>query len=336
MSANIFGIDLGTSNIKIYNRMTDDVTVEKNLIAIQNKTNIFAYGNAAYEMYEKAPANIRISFPLSNGVIADIDNMQALVKLFISDQMRGAMKPVDFYVARPTDVTDVEKRAFYDLIRESGLKAKKIMVVEKSIADGLGLNVDVMNSQGVLVVNVGYETTEISILSLRGIVISKLIKVGGKKFDDSIRNVIRREYSLTIGQKTAENVKIALRDLQKDNKNAVVYGRDIVTGLPVEREIPTDIINNALVENFDTILDSIRATLEKTPPELAADIYKHGLYLTGGASQIAHLAQKLSNGVGLNVNLAENPVSSVALGLARIIKNEQFKALAYDIEEMDK
>ena len=336
MSANIFGIDLGTSNIKIYNRVTDDVTVEKNMIAIQNKTNIFAYGNAAYEMYEKAPDNIRISYPLSNGVIADIDNMQALVKLFVTDQMRGALKPVDFYVACPTDVTSVEKRAFYDLIKESGLKAKKIMGVEKSIADGMGLNIDVMNSQGVLVVNVGYETTEISILSLRGIVISKLIKVGGKKFDDSIRNIIRREYSLMIGSKTAENVKIALRDLQKEQKNAVVYGRDIVTGLPVEREIPADIIGAALEENFDTILDSIRATLEKTPPELAADIYKHGLYLTGGASQIAHLAQKLSNGVGLNVNLAENPVSSVALGLARIIKNDQFKSLAYDIVEMDK
>lgn len=336
LSANIFGIDLGTSNIKIYNRITDDVTVEKNMIAIQNKTNIFAYGNAAYEMYEKAPDNIRISYPLSNGVIADIDNMQALVKLFVTDQMRGALKPVDFYVACPTDVTSVEKRAFYDLIKESGLKAKKIMGVEKSIADGMGLNIDVMNSQGVLVVNVGYETTEISILSLRGIVISKLIKVGGKKFDDSIRNIIRREYSLMIGSKTAENVKIALRDLQKEQKNAVVYGRDIVTGLPVEREIPADIIGAALEENFDTILDSIRATLEKTPPELAADIYKHGLYLTGGASQIAHLAQKLSNGVGLNVNLAENPVSSVALGLARIIKNDQFKSLAYDIVEMDK
>ena len=336
MSANIFGIDLGTSNIKIYNRLTDDVTVEKNMIAIQNKTNIFAYGNAAYEMYEKAPDNIRISYPLSNGVIADIDNMQALVKLFVTDQMRGALKPVDFYVACPTDVTSVEKRAFYDLIKESGLKAKKIMGVEKAIADGLGLNIDVMNSQGVLVVNVGYETTEISILSLRGIVISKLIKVGGKKFDDSISSIIRREYSLFIGSKTAENVKMALRDLQKEQKNAVVYGRDIVTGLPVEREIPVDIIAAALEENFETILDSIRATLEKTPPELAADIYKHGLYLTGGASQISHLAQKLSNGVGLNVNLAENPVSSVALGLARIIKNDQFKSLAYDIVEMDK
>ena len=331
MSANTFGIDLGTCNIKIYNKATDDVVVEKNMIAIQNKTTIFAYGNAAYEMYEKAPAPIKISYPLSNGVIADIDNMQALVKLFVNDQMKGLSKPVDFYVARPYDVTDVEKRAFYDLIRESGLKARKIMVVEKSIADGLGLDVDIMNSQGVLVVNVGYDTTEISILSLRGIVISKLIKVGGKKFDDSIRSIIRKEYALMIGSKTAENVKISLKDLEKAGKNAVVYGRDIVTGLPVEREIPTDIIDKALIENFDTILDNIRATLERTPPELAADIYKHGLYLTGGASQIGHLAQKLSNGVGSNVNLAENPTCSVALGLAKIIKEDQYKSLAYDI-----
>ena len=331
MSANTFGIDLGTCNIKIYNKATDDVVVEKNMIAIQNKTTIFAYGNAAYEMYEKAPAPIKISYPLSNGVIADIDNMQALVKLFVNDQMKGLSKPVDFYVARPYDVTDVEKRAFYDLIRESGLKARKIMVVEKSIADGLGLDVDIMNSQGVLVVNVGYDTTEISILSLRGIVISKLIKVGGKKFDDSIRSIIRKEYALMIGSKTAENVKISLKDLEKAGKNAVVYGRDIVTGLPVEREIPTDIIDKALIENFDTILDNIRATLERTPPELAADIYKHGLYLTGGAYLIGPLAQKLSNGVGLNVNLAENPTCSVALGLAKIIKEDQYKSLAYDI-----
>ena len=155
-------------------------------------------------------------------------------------------------------------------------------------------------------------------------------------FDESIKRVINRQYLLDIGQKTAENVKIALHDLQKENKNALVYGRDVMSGLPVEREIPTDVINNALIENFDKILYDIRAALEKTPPELSADIYKHGLYLTGGASQISGLAQKLSNGVGLNVNLAENPTSSVALGLARIIKNEQYKSLAYGIEELEK
>jgi len=173
-------------------------------------------------------------------------------------------------------------------------------------------------------------------LSLRGIVISKLIKVGGRKFDESIRNVIRREFSLIIGNKTSENVKISLSDLEKNNEEAVVYGRDIVTGLPMERRISIEMINNALLENFNTILDSIKATLERTPPELAADIYKHGLYLTGGASQISHLAQHISNGVNLNVNISENPETSVALGLAKIIKEDTYKALAYDIEGMRK
>ena len=333
MGNNTFGIDLGTSNIKIYNKATDAVTVEKNLIAVENKTSLLAYGDSAYDMYEKAPSNIKISYPLSNGVIADIEHMKTLVKLFITDQMKGALKPVDVYIAVPKDVTEVERRAFHDLIRESGVKAKKIMMVKKPVADGLGMGVDVMNSQGVLVVNVGYDTTEISILSLKGIVISKLIKVGGKKFDDAIRNVIRKEFSLIIGEKTSENIKMSLKDLEKAGQDAVVYGRDIVTGLPVERSIPTDLIDQSLIESFDQILDNIKATLERTPPELAADIFKHGLYLTGGASQVCHLAQRLSNGVGLNVNLAENPLSSVALGLGKIIKDDQYKALAYSVEE---
>ncbi len=161
MGNNTFGIDLGTSNIKIYNKATDTVTVEKNLIAVENKKTLLAYGDTAYDMYEKAPSNIKISYPLSNGVIADIEHMKSLVKLFITDQMKGALKPVDVYIAVPKDVTEVERRAFHDLIRESGVKAKKIMMVKKPVADGLGLGVDVMNSQGVLVVNVGYDTTEI-------------------------------------------------------------------------------------------------------------------------------------------------------------------------------
>ena len=166
-----------------------------------------------------------------------------------------------------------------------------------------------------------------------GIVLSRLIKTGGKKFDESIRNMIRKEYNLLVGIKTAEKVKIALPKLKENKEDAIVYGRDIVTGLPVERMIPTDLLNQALIENFDAILDNIKATLERTPPELAADIFKHGLYLTGGASQICHLAQRLSNGVGLNVNIAENPIGSVALGLSKIIKDDQYKVLAYGIEE---
>lgn len=334
MANNAFGIDLGTSNIKIYDRNEDKIFIEKNMIAIANKNTLFAYGDSAFDMYEKAPANIRVSYPLSNGVIADIKNMETLIKYFIADLQNGSVKPADFVIAVPTDVTEVEKRAFYDLIKEAGVKAKKIMVVEKAVADGLGMEIDVKNSQGVLIVNVGYETTEISILSLGGIVLSRLIKIGGMKFDETIRSAVRREYSLIIGEKTAENVKNSLKEMEETNTAAVVYGRDIVTGLPVEREIPTKLVVDSMEEHFHTIVDNVKVILERTPPELAADIYRHGIYLTGGASQVSHLSDRIATGTGLTVNLAQDPLTSVACGIAKIINEENYRTVAYTIEGM--
>ncbi len=336
MANYVFGIDLGTSSIKIYNRSDDKILVEKNMIAIENKDTVFAYGDSAFEMYEKAPNKINITYPLNNGVIADIQNMETLIRLFLNDLMKNSIKPADYYIAVPWDVTEVEKRAFKDLVNDSNVKARRVMVVDKAVADGLGMGIDVKTSQGVLVVNVGYDTTEISILSLGGIVLSKLIKVGGRKFDDAIKSSVRREYNLFIGSKTAEAVKISLTDLEKERTGAMVYGLDIVTGLPVEREIPTDLIDDCLQEHFKTIIDNIKVILERTPPELAADIYRHGIYLTGGASQVNHLAQRMSKDTGLRVNLSEHPEESVALGLARVIKEDGYKSIAYAIEGMSK
>lgn len=336
LANNAFGIDLGTNNIKIYSRSDDGILIEKNMIAIENKNTLFAYGNSAYEMYEKAPGNIHISYPLSNGVIADIKNMETLIRYFIGDLQKGNSKPSDFFIAVPTDVTEVEKRAFYDLIKDSGVKTRRIMVVEKAVADGLGLDIDVKNSQGVLMVNVGYETTEISILSLGGIVLSRLIKNGGLKFDEAIRNAVRKEFSLIIGGKTAETVKMNLGELESQGQGAVVYGRDIVTGLPVEREIPTKLVVECLEENFHSIVDNVKVILERTPPELAADIYRHGIYLTGGASRVSHLAERMATGTGLKVNVTDNPETSVVMGLAKIIKDDNYKSVAYAIEGMSR
>ncbi len=336
MANNVFGIDLGTNNIKIYNLASDSVLIEKNMIAIENKNTLFAYGDSAYEMYEKAPSNIHISYPLNNGVIADIQKMEILIRQFITDLSKGTLKPADFVVAVPTDATEVEKRAFYDLIRDAGVKAKRILVVEKAVADGLGMDIDVKNSQGVLVVNVGYETTEISILSLGGIVLSKLIKVGGCKFDDAIRSAVQKTYSLIIGGKTAESVKMQLGALEQAGTPAVVYGRDIVKGLPVEREIPTQLALDAMEVHFRTIIDNVKVILERTPPELGADIYRHGIYLTGGASSVAHFAEKMSNDTGLKVNVAQNPLESVVIGISKIIKDENYKSIAYSIQGTSK
>lgn len=194
------------------------------------------------------------------------------------------------------------------------------------------MEIDVKNSQGVLVVDVGYDTTEISILSLGGIVRSRLIKVGGVKFDDSIRNAVRKTYNLVIGKKTAEGVKNDLKSLEEEGKNAVVYGRDLVTGLPVERELPTKFVCEAMAEQFRLIIDNVKVILELTPPELAADIYKHGIYLTGGASQTSHLSSLIAKSTGLKVNESENPITSVAIGLSKIMKNANYRSVAYSIE----
>lgn len=329
MNPNAYGIDLGTSNIKIYDGTDSHVLIEKNMIAVNDRDELFAYGDSAFEMYEKAPSNIHLSYPLCNGVIAELKYEEILIRNFMVNLMKNSVHPAEYFVAIPWDVTDVEKRAFYDLVKEANLKAKKVSIVEKAVADGIGMNIDVLNAQGVLVVNVGYETTEISILSLGGIVLSKLVKVGGKKFDDSIRNAVRTEFNLIIGGKTSENVKNSLAQLEEEGNSATVYGRDIVTGLPVERSIPTDMVDECLKENFITIIDNIRVILERTPPELAADIYKHGIYLTGGASQTANLVTMISNGTGLKVNLAESPITSVVDGLAKVIEDEHYRKVAY-------
>lgn len=331
---NSFGIDLGTSNIKIYSVDSKSIFVERNMIAIENKRNLLAYGDSAYAMYEKSPANIVASYPVNNGVIADIQNMETLVKYFITDMSKGSVRTADFYVAVPTDVTEVEKKAFFDLIKDSNVKARKIMVVDKAVADAVGLGIDVKTSQGAMIIDVGFATTEISILSLGGIVLSRLIKVGGNKFGDSVRNAVRKEYGLLIGEKSAEKIVEQLYELEMEGRPALVFGRDIVSGLPIEREIPTKLIDECLMEDFAIIVDNIKVILERTPPELGADIRRQGIYLTGGASQVSRLAGLIERTTGLVVNVPDEPITTVALGLAKIIKDSRYNSLAYVIEGM--
>ena len=299
------------------------------MIAIENKKTLLAYGDSAYDMYEKAPQSIIASFPVINGVIADINNMQTLIEYFISDLSKGGIKPADYFVAVPTDVTEVEKRAFYDLIRDASIKAHKIYIVEKAVADGLGLGVDVKHAQGVMVVNVGYSTTEVSILSLGGIVLSRLIKTAGFAFIEDIRNAVRKDFNLFIGEKSAERVLMSLNELVENKEEAVCYGRDIVSGLPVEKHIPTDVIDMSMRTSFGSIADCVKQILERTPPELGADIYRHGIYLTGGASQAHNLAEYIADSTGIKVNVGEDPINSVVDGLAKIINEEKYRPLAY-------
>ena len=332
MAQHVYGVDLGTNNIKLYSSATDKILNEKNVIAIKNKKEIFNFGDYAFEMYEKAPEAIQVTFPLKFGVIADILNMETLFNCFykkINDNKN--VTGSDFCIAVPTDVTEVEKRAFYDVIMDTKIKLRKISVVEKPIADAVGVGLDVNSPNGHLIVNIGGDTTEISVISLGGIVLSKLIKTGGNKFDDSICAIIRKKYNLIIGTRSAEQVKIQLADAMNENadKIAMAYGRNIVTGLPNAKEISGSLVHEALTELLHQIIENIKVILERTPPELSADIISRGIYLTCGSASIKNIDKLITAETGLKVNLIEKPSESVINGIKKIVSTPDLEGLMY-------
>ncbi|MBQ3665543.1 MAG: rod shape-determining protein [Lachnospiraceae bacterium] len=331
MAQHLYGIDLGTSNFKIYSLTNKKTINEKNVIAKKNRDEVFQYGDPAFEMYEKAPANIEITFPVKFGVIADIRNMDSLFECFFKKLNGKSLSGSgDFCIAVPTDITEVEKRAFYDMIAESRVRAKHINVVEKPIADAVGVGIDVDSPKGNLIVNIGSDTTEISVISLGGIVLSKLIKTGGSKLDESICSIVRKKYNLIIGRRTAEQIKINLADAMNDSEDTyVAYGRNIVTGLPTSKEISSALVYEAISEHLHSIIDSVKVILERTPPELAADIISTGVYLTGGSSQINNLDTLFNKETGLDVNTSEDPEETVIRGIAEILSDDKLSGLMY-------
>ena len=328
MAGKAIGIDFGTSSIKFYKNGEGVILHEKSVIAIYNKTHTFAVGNEAYEMYEKAPANIRVSYPVKNGVIADIGNMQSMIDYFFLEMDgKRKLKGADYYIAVPTDITEVEKRAYFDLITNTNLKPHKIRVVEKPIADALGMNLDITKSTGTLVLDIGANTTEISVLSMGGIVLSRLIPVGGNRFDEAIMNKIKKDKSFVIGEKTAEQIKMTIGAAYINTETIDVCGRNLVTGLPSEITISGEEVHEALAELFQGIVDSVKIILERTPPEISSDIYKSGVYITGGSSRIKDLGRFVYDQLGLKVNLCEEPESTVVMGLGAIIEDPQLAKL---------
>ena len=335
MSRKAYGIDFGTSMIKIYRKGQGVLLDEKNVIAVADRKKVIAVGNEAYEMFEKAPVNITVSYPVKCGVVADIENMQALLDTFIgqlnSRQLFGGR---EFYVAVPNDITEVEKRAFYDLIANSNAKAKRIWIVEKPIADATGAELDVTTAQGVMIVDIGAETTEISILSLGGIVLSKLIPVGGSKLDETIKLTVKKKYGLVIGDKTAEGIKKQLAcAVLSPTESMKVYGRDVVSGLPTEMEVDSDMVFDSITEHLTTIIDAIKVILERTPPEISADIIDSGIYITGGSSQIRRLDELISGETGRRVNLVKDPENSVVNGMGKIMEDPSLSELAFSLKQ---
>ena len=331
--SNGYGIDLGTGNLKIYAVGSGEVTNQKNTIAIVNKNEMYAYGDDAYLMYEKAPDSIDVSFPIVNGVIADFDNMQAMLLRVLENDVKAKLKGADIVIAVPTDITEVEKKAFYDMFAKTKIKAKSIALCEKPLADALGMGLDITEPTGVMVVDVGADTTEISVISLGGLVLSQLLSYGGNKLDDSIVTYLKRKYNLLIGNKTGKALKEGIGSAMPGRKDSMmIVGRDVVSGLPIEMDISSDIVFEGMKDDLSNICTSIKMILEKVPPELARDIVKSGIYLTGGGANVKDFSTYITNMTNIKVNVVENGDETVVRGLAKVLTDEKYKRFGYSMK----
>ncbi len=319
------GIDLGTANTLVYVKGKGIIVREPSVVAIRTDTGtIEAVGNDAKNMIGRTPGNIVAVRPMKDGVIADFDTTATMMKYFIRQAQRNrsifTRKP-NVMVCVPSGITAVEKRAVEDATKQAG--AREAYTIEEPFAAAIGADLPVWEPTGSMVVDIGGGTTEVAIISLGGIVTSQSIRVAGDEMDDAIIQYIKKTYNLMIGERTAETVKfeIGSAGVPEGIDDMEIRGRDLVTGLPKTITITAREIAEALEDTVTTIIEAVKNTLEKSPPELAADIMDRGIVLTGGGGLLRNLDRVLSDQTHMPVLVAENPLDCVAIGTGRALEN---------------
>ncbi|MCK9267509.1 MAG: rod shape-determining protein [Alkaliphilus sp.] len=316
------GIDLGTANTLVYVRGKGIVLNEPSVVAIQNDTKtVLSVGEDAKKMIGRTPGNIVAIRPMKDGVIADFDVTQSMLKYFIKKvYYRRTLIQPRVVVSVPSGVTEVEKRAVEEATLQAG--AREAYLIEEPMAAAIGAGLPVEEPTGSMVVDVGGGTTEVAVISLGGIVTAKSIRIGGDELDESIVQYIKKEYNLMIGERTAEEVKVTIgsASLKAKEEKMLVRGRDLVSGLPKTLEITSVEIMEALREPVSQIVEAIKYTLEKTPPELAADIMEIGIMLTGGGALLDGLDKLVIKETGMPVQIAEGPLDCVVMGTGKTIE----------------
>lgn len=317
------GIDLGTANTLVHVKGKGIVLNEPSVVAIQRDTGaVLAVGEEAKQMIGRTPGNIVAIRPLKDGVIADFDVTQAMLKYFI----RKAITSQSFIRPRvivgvPSGVTEVEKRAVIDATIQAG--AREAYLIEEPMAAAIGAGLPVHEPTGNMVVDIGGGTTEVAVISLGGIVTSRSIRIGGDELDEAIVQYIKRTYNLMIGERTAEEIKISVGSAipPATDEGMDIRGRDLVTGLPKTLSIRAHEVQRALSEPVFGILEAVKVTLEKTPPELASDIMDRGIVMTGGGSLLRGLDRLLNKETGMPVHIAEDPLICVAIGTGKALES---------------
>jgi rod shape-determining protein MreB len=319
--SNDLAIDLGTANTLVFARGRGVVVDEPSIVAINKVTNrVEAVGTEAKEMLGRTPGNIVAIKPMKDGVIADFDVTEEMLKYFIKKaHNRNHWISPRIVICIPSEITQVEKRA----VRESALRAKasEVYLVEEAMAAAIGAGLPITEPSGNMIVDIGGGTTDIAVISLSGIVYSRSVRVAGNEMDEAIIQYIKRKHNLLIGERTAEQIKIEIGSAAEleEPLNMQIKGRDLIEGIPKTITITDEEVREALADSISTIVNAVRVALERTPPELSADIVDRGIALTGGGALLKKLDAKLKAETGLPVALSEDPLSSVVMGTGAML-----------------
>jgi len=324
MFSNDLAIDLGTANTLVYLKGKGVVIAEPSVVAVQKDSvgqkKVLAVGNDAKNMLGRTPASIVAIRPMKDGVIADFDITEEMLRYFIRKiHDRKALVRPRIVICVPSGITQVEKRAVKESAESAG--AREVYLIEEPMAAAIGAGLPITEASGNMIVDIGGGTTEVAVISLAGIVYAKSVRVGGDKMDEAIVQYVKRKYNLLIGDRTAESIKIEIGEAYPTNEKRTyeVKGRDLVSGVPKTQEINSDEMREALTEPINAIVEAVRNALERTPPELAADIVDKGIVLAGGGAMLRNLDVLLREETGLPVVIAEDPLSCVVLGSGRVL-----------------
>ncbi|MFA5118852.1 MAG: rod shape-determining protein [Candidatus Omnitrophota bacterium] len=319
--SNDMGIDLGTATTLVYVKGEGVVLREPSVVAIERgSSNVLAVGLEAKRMLGRTPGNIVAIRPMKDGVIADFEITEAMLRYFIKKvhHRRVLVRP-RILIAIPSGITEVEKRAVKDSAERAG--AREVFLIEEPIAAAIGVGLPIQEPIGNMVIDIGGGTTEIAVISLAGIVFSKSIRIGGDEMDEAIIEYLRKTYNLMIGERTAEEIKIKLGSAYplEEELSMEVKGRDLVAGLPKTVTISSEEIREALQEPLRAIVEIAKISLERTPPELAADLIEHGIVMAGGGSLLRGIDKLISEETGLPVHIAEDPLTAVVCGTGKVL-----------------
>lgn len=321
-------IDLGTANTLVYVKNRGIIANEPSVVAVQRDSRglrtVKAVGRAAKEMLGRTPGTIEAVRPMKDGVIADFELTEKMLSYFIgvAHNHRSLVRP-RAVICIPYGITEVEKRAVRESAESAGCSS--VYLIEEPMAASIGADLPIHEASGNMIVDIGGGTTEVAVISLLGIVYSKSVRVGGDKMDESIVNYLKRRFNVLIGERTAEQIKIAIGSAypEEEIRTMQVKGRDLVAGIPKTIEVTSEEIREAMQEPVNAIVEAVRLALEKTPPELAADIVDKGIVLVGGGALIRNLDVLLREETGLPIVVAENPLTAVVLGSGRVLDNPE-------------